>query len=276
MRRCISRQQSAFTLVELLVVIAIIAVLAALLLPALSTARERGKSIVCINNLKQISLAVLTYIGDHEGSLPPFSYDPNCAGFQAENWASVLVNGGYVTAPWSATPTDYPRSSIFRCPNGREVTSTALGTSRYDPVLAEVYANDARQHGYSARQGAWMLTWYGLNAATTDTGNRAPFLRWPIDTCALAGKRWPKINAHEPIASKLVMVYDGKWLHNANTSGGAFCPNCNGNTRIHARHMRGTRTNVVLFDGSATSLPTEAVPCLCDGSPDLEIRFKPQ
>jgi prepilin-type N-terminal cleavage/methylation domain-containing protein/prepilin-type processing-associated H-X9-DG protein len=60
----------AFTLLELLVVIAIIAVLAALLLPALSQARARGHSVVCLSNLRQLTLALHLYADDHADGLP--------------------------------------------------------------------------------------------------------------------------------------------------------------------------------------------------------------
>jgi len=65
-------KKNGFTLIELLVVIAIIAILAAMLLPALSQARERARSAVCMNNLKQLMIAYIMYAADNDGYQPVF------------------------------------------------------------------------------------------------------------------------------------------------------------------------------------------------------------
>jgi len=64
-----------FTLVELLVVMAIIAILAALLLPAVGRAKQKGQQVACVNNSRQQAMAVFLYIDDHDGVLPPVAYE---------------------------------------------------------------------------------------------------------------------------------------------------------------------------------------------------------
>ena len=94
-RRAQPCRVSGFTLIELLVVIAIIAILAALLLPALASAKDKAKRIQCLSNLKQIGIASIAYAMDAQDTLIPASNgQPNALGpaDSFESWASVGLN----------------------------------------------------------------------------------------------------------------------------------------------------------------------------------------
>jgi len=122
-------KRTAFTLIELLVVIAIIAILMAVLIPALNVAKEQGRGISCSSNQKTLSLAYIMYASENDGTV--------CGGWAISN----TVNG---VPPWVMPPLDYSGGTIVPMPSG-PVTRQQRYNGLKEGVLYQ-YVKDIRAY----------------------------------------------------------------------------------------------------------------------------------
>jgi prepilin-type processing-associated H-X9-DG protein/prepilin-type N-terminal cleavage/methylation domain-containing protein len=218
----------AFTLIESLVVIAIIAILAAMLLPALSTAKEKGRQIACLSNLKQLQTAWLVYLDDNNDRLPEDRSDRKGTGAAALAGSWIIGNAMRSTNIADIqNGTIYPHTpnvAVYRCPSD---SSKIIGTNSPrlrsysmdaflntgfadtvtrmaqipSPVLVFVFLDeheDTIDDGMFAIERAPASRWFNL---TADRHSRGANFSFADGHCTRWGWKWPKNFQSQPQSS---------------------------------------------------------------------------
>ena len=215
-----------FTLIELLVVIAIIAILAAILLPALNSARERGRSASCLNNIKQLSMGVAAYADAEEYYPPSFCNSPE----NWTNWGYAIIHNGY-----------YSETASFVCPSLDSSSVKTKGDYEHRNAWKTIFVNEAPSGGNYKRH----YLHYGINAyGVTHDAVTGSILNGSSVAKVIPGKPGRITNP-----SGKMFLAETKMQASGDTTPFAYYDSSNG--KFVARHSRSV--TMAWVDGHATS-----------------------
>jgi len=239
--------RNGFTLIELLVVIAIIAILAALLLPALSGAKEAGRTARCQSNLHQIGLGLMMYVDDHN-AYPVCTFDQDGFMVPLGFWHERLQP--YTRNDWT--------NGLYRCPSYKGLTLP--GNDIGDPLGS---------YGYNANGSQFAFSRVGLGGYLSEPDNwdsavtiRQSAVMRPADMIAMgdANLMWlisPVLKAYYRIDGPT--TYSGYSRLDLNSWIRSTAAGFGGSAGIHrasqARHSK--RLEIVFCDGHVEGIRTE-------------------